>query len=229
MLIWVASFPRSGNTFLRMQLNHRYGIRSSVIYDVDGVAERLGADMVGFTPRTAPLEQLREAAELHFVKTHRQLDDDVDPGDRAICLVRDGRDALVSWARQASEGEPSRYETELRTRIMRTEAIGTGSWGSNVLSWLHPSAPHRPVLRYTDLVAAPAQAVARVMAIVAPEMAACSGTSVPGFDQLHRADDKFFRRGINGSYRDEMPDELHDLFWSRRDNTTAMSLLGYSR
>ncbi len=42
VIVWLASFPRSGNTFLRILLHRLYGVRSSVVYDVDGVAQRLG-------------------------------------------------------------------------------------------------------------------------------------------------------------------------------------------
>jgi hypothetical protein len=82
MPIRVASYPRSGNTFLRIVLHRRYGIRTSTVYDVDGVAARLGPDSVGY------------ADVSEFVKTHRPRDPaDEDP---AICLIRDGRDAVVS-------------------------------------------------------------------------------------------------------------------------------------
>lgn len=39
-------------------------------------------------------------------------------------------------------------------------------------------------------------------------------------------DDGFFRRGMNGCYLDEMPNELHVHFWSIPDNATAMTLVG---
>src|SRR3954452_20188736 len=135
-LVWVASFPRSGNTFLRIVLHRLYGVRTSTVYDVDGVAERLGKDLIGYTDPPGSLSEMRADGRPHFVKTHRQRDADVAEDDRAICLVRDGRDALVSWARQASEDDPDTYEDELRSKILRVSAAGTGSWGSNVLSWL---------------------------------------------------------------------------------------------
>jgi hypothetical protein len=134
MLVWVASFPRSGNTFLRILLHRWYGVHTSTVYDVDGVAQRLGTDPVGFTERTASYADLRAAPEAYLVKTHRQRDADVHPDGQAICLVRDGRDALVSWARQASEQDPATFETHLTAMITRTGAVGTGGWGSNVLS-----------------------------------------------------------------------------------------------
>jgi hypothetical protein len=136
---------------LRIILHRLYGVRTSTVYDVDGVAERLGKDLIGFTDCPGTLAELRASDEPHFIKTHRQRDVDVDENDPAICLVRDGRDALVSWARQASEEDPGSYEAELRERILRVGAVGTGSWGNNILSWLQPPAPHRIVLRYEDL------------------------------------------------------------------------------
>jgi Sulfotransferase domain len=227
MIVWVCSYPRSGNTFLRIVLRQLYGVRTSVVYDVDGVAERIGRELVGYTDRAATIQGMRASDEVHFVKTHRQRDGDVDEADRAICLVRDGRDAAVSWARLLSEADPSRFEPELRALIDRCDTVGTGSWGGNVLSWLVPSAPHRVTLRYEDLTARPKEAVAGVLATVAPRLRPLVDARIPSFDELRRCDGRFFRRGRTGSHRDEMPPEMQTLFWSHPDNATAMRLLGY--
>ena len=229
MLVWVASFPRSGNTFLRIILRRLYGVRTSTVYDVDGVAERLGKDLIGFTDRPGSLAEMRASDEPHFVKTHRQRDADIDQNDQAICLVRDGRDALVSWARQASEHDPGSYEAELRKKILRVSTAGTGSWGTNVLSWLRPPAPHRIVLRYEDLVRDPRAVVTPIIAAVAPALTLRPNAAIPSLDELRRHDDRFFRRGRTGSHQNELPAPLHQLFWSRTDNQAAMALLGYPK
>lgn len=225
MIVWLASFPRSGNTFLRILLHRLYGVRSSVVYDVDGVAERLGESLVGFEQQPMSYDEMRASDAVHFVKTHRQRDASILDGDRAICLVRDGRDALVSWARMASEDDPSRFEAELRGMIERDTPTGTGSWGSNVLSWLRPEASHRVVLRYEALIADPVEVVTAAMAALVPEVRP-TGAEAPDFAELRAADGQFFRRGVVGSYRDEMPDDLHELFWSQPDNAATMALLG---
>ncbi|MGC4876215.1 sulfotransferase domain-containing protein [Micromonospora sp. DT43] len=227
MIVWVSSFPRSGNTFLRIVLNRLYGVRTSVVYDIDGVAERLGADLVGFTERSGALEAMRKSDEVHLVKTHRQRDDQVDETDKAICLVRDGRDALVSWARMASEADATRFETELTAMITRRDRVGTGSWGRNVLSWLRPPSPHRVVLRYEALAQEPRVAVEGLMATLVPQLRPVADARIPSFAELQQTDDLFFRRGLTGTHRDELPDELHRLFWAQPDNVAAMRLLGY--
>ncbi|WP_433551899.1 sulfotransferase domain-containing protein [Micromonospora zamorensis] len=228
MIAWVSSFPRSGNTFLRILLHRLYGVRTSVVYDVDGVATRLGSALVGFEERPAAIRAMRSDKQVHFVKTHRQRDDDVNESDRAICLVRDGRDSLVSWARLNSEGEGREFETELRAMINREETVGTGSWGQNVLSWLLPPTPHRATLRYEELVREPQASVERVIAeLLLPEMMPRAEVSIPSFEELHAIDSGFFRRGQTGTHLDELPDDLHQLFWSRPDNRAAMALLRY--
>ena len=163
MIVWLASYPRSGNTLLRIVVHRLYGLRASTVYDVDGVAVRLGEDFVGFKERDATYERMRASDEVHLVKTHGPRGGDVHEDDAALCLVRDGRDALVSWARQRSEDDPSRYEDELRALIDSPRATRPGQWGSNVLSWLEPSADRRVLLRFENLVDAPRESVSDAM------------------------------------------------------------------
>ncbi len=227
MLVWVASYPRSGNTFLRIVLHRLYGVRTSVVYDIDGVAQRLGAEVVGFEERPASFDQMRADAQPHFVKTHRPRDGDVQEMDTAICLVRDGRDALVSWARQTCEEPGLGFSDALRRMIECDPPRGTGSWGDNVLSWLLAPMPHRAVARYEDLVQEPSGVMERVMDVLELPHPRVAGAVLPSFEELHDSDPRFFRRGVSGTHREELPEDLHRLFWSRPDNAAAMSLLGH--
>lgn len=227
MIVWVASFPRSGNTFLRITLLRLYGIRTSVVDDVDGVAERLGRDLIGFAERPASLAEMRADASTHFITTHRRRDDDVDPSDRVILLVRDGRDALVSWARQHSEQDPARFETALGAMIDRADERATGSWGANVLSWQEHPVANSVLLRYEDLIADPETHVNEIMATVMPGIEKVDGAVIPSFVELQQIDRLFFRRGVAGSHGDEMPEALVQRFWAGADNRAAMQVLGY--
>jgi hypothetical protein len=67
-----------------------------------------------------------------------------------------------------------------------------------------------------------------VTAAVAPHLRLRDDTQVPSFSALQTVDPLFFRRGVVGSHSDELPDDLHSLFWSRPENREAMSSLGYA-
>ncbi|MEV0310636.1 hypothetical protein [Nonomuraea fuscirosea] len=47
-------------------------MRTSTVYVVDGVAARLGPDLIGLRERSSSIEEMRASERLHFVKTHRQ-------------------------------------------------------------------------------------------------------------------------------------------------------------
>ena len=95
----------------------------------------MGGHVVTAEKARVSLAEMRDSPDMHFVKTHRRRDYDVCDVDAALYMVRDGRDALVSFARQRSEESPERYHDELRALIDRHTG-GTASWGHNVLGWL---------------------------------------------------------------------------------------------
>ncbi|NEE04538.1 sulfotransferase domain-containing protein [Phytoactinopolyspora halotolerans] len=170
MIVWVASFPRSGNTFFRILLHRLYQVPTYVVYDVDGVADQIGTDLMDFRPRPGTFDQLRTSSEVFFIKTHRQRSDPlVSERDRAICLVRDGRDCVVSWARlrTAHHVDQPDYETlfaaEARAIITR-QSGGTAHWGQNVLSWRQSTAPDPIWIRYDDLIVDPLDTVRAAVA-----------------------------------------------------------------
>jgi hypothetical protein len=82
------------------------------------------------------------------------------------------------------------------------------------------------VLRYEALIADPPEVVMAAMTALVPEVR-LTGAEAPDFAELRAADGQFFRRGVVGSHRDELPDDLHELFWSRPDNVAAMAMLGF--
>src|SRR4051812_42286008 len=157
MIVWLASYPRSGNTFLRIVLHRVYGVPTYSVYqDDDPVAQRVGPDLVGYRPRPADRAIMAADAEVYFVKTHKRRKADGYP---AIYLVRDGRDAAVSAARlhaslaPASGDKQAQFDRLLHEEITRPYVAGqpsSGTWGGNVLSWLDGDAPPA-LLRYEDL------------------------------------------------------------------------------
>jgi hypothetical protein len=232
LIVWLASYPRSGNTYLRVVLHALYGVPTYSVYDDDDpVAQRVGVGLVGYEPKPEDRARMAESDEVHFVKTHKRRKADGHP---AIYLVRDGRDAVVSHARlRASIDDPSgrrSFESFLHVEITRPfieSQPSSGPWGGNVLSWLRNAAAPVVLLRYEDLIADAAKAAAEVVSSLMLRLLPVAGAVVPRFGDLHGIDPTFFRRGVVGSHRDEMPPDLHDLFWARPENAAAMRLLGY--
>lgn len=234
MIVWVASYPRSGNTFFRIALNRLYGVPTYVVYDTDGVAERLGPELMGFRERPTELRRMRAASEPYFVKTHRQLQDPVGSGDKAIYLVRDGRDCVVSWARLNSEQFLGDHDYDRRfadeaTAMITRRSGGTSHWGRNVLSWLESPEPVPFLLRYEELIADPLHSVRKAVSAVLPELQPIDGAYLPSFAELQELDGRFFRSGTTGTHRAELLPRLHDLFWQQSENADAMNLVGYQR
>jgi hypothetical protein len=107
------------------------------------------------------------------------------------------------------------------------KARGTSTWGRTVLSWVNPPAPHRVVLRYEDLVRDPRGSAREMVNRLGLGMSPLAGAVLPSFADLHEVDPRFFRRGRTRTYRDQLPPDLHRLFWSRPENGEAMAILGH--
>jgi hypothetical protein len=226
MIVWLASFPRSGNTMVRILLHKVYGQLSYSLYE-----ERPGegfADMMGSAGQIAAdsLEELRRQPEPCFVKTHGYPSDD----SPALCLVRDGRDTLVSYAHFLLAHEPDvfgqyTFDEMLRRLVESTDFYG--GWTANVLAW-HERAASTPTvwLRYEDLVADP---IGRLEAALSRLGIAVRLTGKPpvAFHELHSRWPNFFRRGRPAAWRNEMNSELCELFWCYHNE--PMRRFGYGR
>lgn len=220
--MWLASFPRSGNTFFRILLKELSGLETYSIYD-DPQTERIGlADTVGHRPLASMPKS--GTATPTFIKTHG-LPEDTKP---AIYLVRDGRDALVSYARYrvAYRSKIKSFHSELRNLIGGQGPFG--KWESHVFAWTRDRQDGATTLvRFEDLIARPVEVLRKALAETDTGLEILETGTVPTFDELHRRWPDFFRKGQAGTWRTEMSEEIQDLFWA--NNGDAMSYLGYSR
>lgn len=230
MLIWLASYPRSGNTFLRLVLERQFAYHTSSIYRERPTGNT--PDIVDLVELTS-VERVRRVIDadehLHFVKNHELAAADPSP---AIYLVRDGRDAMVSFAHflidfvigtdaQADPG--THYWQTLHGLITTTEYFG--GWTNNVQSWL--SRPNTVVVTFEELIRDPVGVTRAALHRLNLEPAALTGDSVASFEQLHRESPRFFRTGRAGNWRTEMDDRLHALFW--HEHGATMDRLGFPR
>jgi glycosyltransferase involved in cell wall biosynthesis len=224
-MIWLASFPRSGNTFFRNILFEVYGLESST-----------------FHQENYPVDPNYD--QFQVVKTHllpHQLLP-ADPNIKSVYLVRDGRDCMVSLAHQRSDiiAPGSDFLENMEAAIHAAGGSFFGGWGENVSQWIERADI---IIRYEDLVKDPIGQAERLRAIL--DLPEPMIDKVPTFEKLkfgtpkygskqHILKDeteqkefsgKFFRKGKSGGWREEMPAQLHELFW--RKYGPLMEKMGY--
>ena len=240
MLIWVASYPRSGNTLTRVVLRTVFGLGNHVVLTPDGLVE--GMPRVKL-PEARPVKEanlpelslprqmawMRDHDETFWVKTHRVRD--ANTPDPALYCVRDGRDCLVSHAHYTGKHGARRYEGkdfEQRLEVLLHPGDPQppmGTWGSNVRRWLKRDAA-TAIIRFEKLIADPVRVVRRACREIDYRLPAPSG-ALEDFDTLHASDQVTFRRGKVGSYRDELPRPIERRFMNAYGE--QMRALGYAR
>jgi hypothetical protein len=156
-IVWVASYPKSGNTWVRfMVCNLLFGVQesaSSVAALVPDIHE---------TAATLPEGDGARLAKTHFLfSAHHPL---ASRTSGAIYVVRRPEDVLVSsfhYARRSArdEAETASFERYVEEFIThrgdpRFRDLGMGTWEENVHSWLGTRHPFPVVaIRYEDLSA----------------------------------------------------------------------------
>jgi hypothetical protein len=169
-IVWIASYPKSGNTWVRfMACNLLFGRQESA--STIGV---LAPDIHEMGPR------LGETSQRRLVKTHFAYSATMPLADRtagAIYVVRRPEDVLVSnfyytprsdGADEHSHAAFDRYVEDFihHRGDPRWLTLGMGSWEGNVRSWLRASHAFPIVaVRYEDLSSDP-QRVCRSLAQV---------------------------------------------------------------
>lgn len=221
MLIWLASYPRSGNRFFRTICQHCYNLAARD-RDLPPRLEDPHYELV----RT--LDTVIASPRPALVKTHDLPGADAHP---SIYLLRDGRDALVSYAhfalviggKLAPEAvTPEAFHVSLRNLLLE-ERSPFGSWADNVRAWT--ARPNTAVVRYEHLVRDPGGEVERALAAVGCRLQRVSD-DLPTFESMKKVNGKLVRRGVVGSWKDEFPADLLPLFWKR--NGDVMRACGYA-
>ena len=257
MIVWLASYPRSGITLFRILLHRMYGLRNYSVYHRGLSRKQLKqlpiARMVGAAPMEQTLEAMVNRPEIHIVMTHELPQQDSYP---TIYLVRDGRDVMVSYAHfitsygerpqpqsslpdqsieDADDNDYSERKTDpvenvssllqiLHDLIAYEESFG--GWRSHVSAWTQRDGPNI-LVKFEDLVRNPVEVVRQSITALGIQTKELNTDNLPSFEELHREIPQFFRKGRIGSWREEMPDDLHKLFWEK--NGSLMESLCYQR
>jgi len=276
--VWLASYPKSGNTWARsvlQALTRPTGDGTVDINALDGgpiaccrwsLDARLGFASSDLT--ADEIDALRPAcdaaldAELDDV-SFRKIHDGLFTGPggapivsptatrAAIYLVRDPRDVAVSSAHFT--GQPPAWAVARMADPDAALCAGDrsldhhvrqrlGTWSEHVEGWTGHDLFPVAVLRYEDLQADPVDGFARLAAFagltvrrdqVAAAVAAGRFDRLRaqearcGFRERPPAAEVFFRRGIVGSWRDELPTALVRRI--EADHEATMARFGYPR
>ncbi|MEM6446900.1 MAG: sulfotransferase domain-containing protein [Cyanobacteria bacterium P01_D01_bin.123] len=233
MIVWLASYPRSGNTFFRMLLHYQCGVNTYSVYADPDITGMGAAGAVGHEILPAPIEELAECDELYFVKTHERPGKDDYP---AIQLIRDGRDSLVSHARYLlkfyweTDDPIRRFKQfvgfENYSRTLRN-VILTSGWSDHLMDWgKRRSRGQTFTLRYEDLVDDPDLWLSRALHSLDLRQLTTDVGEIPSFEDLQKQWPQFFRKGKVGAWQEEMSPKLQELFWKHHGE--AMHAFGYS-
>ena len=190
MLIWLASYPRSGNTLLRTTLNQSFGLKSWSIYDDKTTigAEAALSEVVGHrnhdTSAAEFIDWAKRSDELVLAKTHELPSDSA----KAIYVVRDGRSAIVSYHHF--------FQRVVQAKVDLAEVLlgvrGYGTWSAHVRAWALSRRPDTLVLRYQGLARRNPATMARLAKFIGRPPVS---DDMMSFAELQEIDPAFFHRG----------------------------------
>ena len=159
--VFLASYPRSGNTWLRF-------ILASLLGKVDPSFEYVNQNVpyIGRHGQAAPL-----VGSARLIKTHETYSKRYR---RSIYLVRDPRSVVLSEHNfQTMHGYVGPQFDRFFGLFTRGAVHGLGSWGDHVQSWRRPVEQSRALLvRFEDLRANPSATVRCVVDFLGVEASA---------------------------------------------------------
>lgn len=187
-ILWLASFPKSGNTWTRSFLANYFSPQGQSL-DINHLRKFTTADVrQDFFDRAAGrpfvardfddwLIMRQKALALiagskpgaHFVKTHSRIDrigpyDLIPPAVTAgaIYILRNPFDVALSYSRHLGLGVDETIERMLQPKAINTTPTRIfeviGRWDDHIASWMTPQGLHRHLMRYEEMTANPSAA-----------------------------------------------------------------------
>jgi hypothetical protein len=228
--VFIVGYPKSGNTWMQCLL-------AGAIYGVD---LELAPDSLvhDFVPDVHYKRFYKRYSSPVFFKSHALP---VPEYRRVVYLVRDGRDAMVSYWHHLQA--TNRHELDFLKLVQAGEGLFPCKWPDHVRQWLaNPYKSRMIIVRYEDLKQDPVLELRRILdfAGVQRDLAviqrAAQKASFAAMQERERRlgwenpqwpkDKAFVRRGAVGSYADEMPMAVQEAFLSEAG--TVLEELRYS-
>ena len=196
----LASFPRSGNTFLRLVLYDCFSHPSWSVYGKEHFLEhRYPTSVMSMQSKTAL-----------FIKTHYLREEHLNSSGpinftRAIHVVRDPREAINSLSHYAFTA--GKFIKDNRRKFTAQEwkdqylEKQTGRWCRMVDSWV--DSPTVALIRFEDLIRYPIEVVGGALEKLDFPFVA-TGKEPSTFGDLQKTSGKFFRKGKTDSWKSEL-------------------------
>ena len=139
-ITWLASYPRSGNTYLRTILFNCFGIKTASIYPKDLGGNKILENFVGHIEHNQNKTITFQKGSIPIIKTHKLNQDD----NRSIYIIRDGRAASVSLWNFYGKKIP------IKDIILGNHRFGT--WKDHLISWNPSKRPNTLLIKYEDIL-----------------------------------------------------------------------------
>ncbi len=234
---WIASYPKSGNTWVRFLLANATGERATLLQDL--------TDRIPFVQAVSENDPRIDSPEGLMVKTHRCCSGDMKLGTktgRAIYVIRDPRDVLLSTIRYMPLRAKSMGREvpvwhlgaeEYARRFIRTggdpqwSGGDIGPWAQNAASWTQEASFPVLTVRYEDLTTNAERELAGMLEFLgrpADEATIRRAVERSSFERLRQSDlarreqaglttdESFFAAGSVGGRLDSIADGLDDFF-----------------
>jgi len=203
MILWLASYPRSGNTRLRALLRHRFGVETYSRYNdaldigkSPALAKAVGhrnyvGDWASFYGKAL------EADALIPIKTHDWPSDD----EKAIYVIRNAPATIVSFCHYLDAH--SRYKADIYDVI--SGAVSYGGWSQHYKAWSPKTRPNTLFLKFEELMGDAEGAVEKIADFTGLSVKA--NGAAPEFEDLQKQFPDFFRSGSDRKNRAELTDD----------------------
>lgn len=219
MIVWIASYPRTGSKLIRGFLHQVFDLPSFSEYPPEHLEKPPAAVSKQPQPKSQPLPFIgtalyhgtfqdfylhaRPSQTAFLVKTHHPPLDD----SPAIVMTREGRSALVSYHHFLRDIEGMHVSLD---ELIRGEA-GIGTWSGLLDEWSPLERPGTLFLRFEDVLSDPDRVTDLVASFLQLEPA---GKWENRFSEMQQANPLHYRAGRNRKNLSEFDPRAEDLFWT---------------